>query len=288
MQTGTEKTPADPTVKMLGTGSILAVGSGDLAVDEVVQNKLQNSEVSQSTKQMPDQFVVGSPIGSGPLKVTARNSVELGDGVPLTVIGTSAPSEERTAVTQSGFPTLSPFNTVWELGPYANSAWESSTSSSFGTSSASPEAHAFSGKVLKVGNTSVLRGQLYVLRQGPGSPTNGTWYQAIASTATSGSNSMLAIACGTGNSKEVGMLVEGMIRLEDKMMEDTPVIGGGVYVSGTKLGGYDMTATATSGHFVRVIGHVIQKNDQNNTGGHAPYNDCLIYFNPDSTSVTLA
>ncbi len=288
MQTGTEKTTADPTVKMLGTGSILAVGSGDLTVDEVVQNKLQNSEVSQSTKQMPDQFVVGSPIGSAPLKVTARNSVELGDGVPLTVIGTSAPSEERTAVTQSGFPTLSPFNTVWELGPYANSAWESSTSSSFGTSSASPEAHAFSGKVLKVGNTSVLRGQLYVLRQGPGAPTNGTWYQAIASTALSGSNNMLAIACGTGNSKEVGMLVEGMIRLEDKMMEDTPAIGGGVYVSGTKLGGYDMTATATSGHFVRVIGHVIQKNDQNNAGGHTPYNDCLIYFNPDSTSVTLA
>ena len=286
MQTGTEKTTADPTVRMIGTGSILIVGEGGLTVDSVNQIKL--SAVSQSTKQMPDQFAVGSPIGSAPFKVTARNSVELGDGVPLTVIGTSAPEEERTAVTQSGFPSLSPFNTVWELGPYSNSSWEASTSSSFGTSSASPEAHAFSGKVLKVGNTSVLRGQLYVLRQGPGAATNGTWYQTKADTPLSGSNNMLAIACGTGNSKVVGMLVEGMIRLEDKMMEDTPAIGGAVYVSGTKLGGYDMTATATSGHFVRVIGHVIQKNDQNNTGGHTPYNDCLIYFNPDSTSVTLA
>ena len=157
MQTGTEKTTADPTVRMIGTGSILIVGEGGLTVDSVNQIKL--SAVSQSTKQMPDQFAVGSPIGSAPFKVTARNSVELGDGVPLTVIGTSAPEEERTAVTQSGFPSLSPFNTVWELGPYGNSGWESSTSSSFGTSSASPEAHAFSGKVLKVGNTSVLRGQ---------------------------------------------------------------------------------------------------------------------------------
>ena len=72
------------------------------------------------------------------------------------------------------------------------------------------------------------------------------------------------------------------------MMEDAPEIGAEVYVSGTKLGGYDISATTTSAHFVRIIGNVIQKNAQNNTGGHEPYNDCLIYFNPDRTSVTLS
>ena len=114
------------------------------------------------------------------------------------------------------------------------------------------------------------------------------WYKAIASVATSGSTNLLAVACGTGKSYEVGMLIEGVIRLEDKMMEDAPEIGAEVYVSGTKLGGYDISATTTSAHFVRIIGNVIQKNAQNNTGGHEPYNDCLIYFNPDRTSVTLS
>ncbi len=288
MGSSTEKTTADPTVRMLGTGSILIAGEGVFTVDQPNQTKLQSSEVSQSTKQMPDQFAVGSPIGTGPLKVTARNSVELGDGVPLTVIGTSAPQEERNAVTQSGFPSLSPFNTVYSLGPYDNSGWESSTSSSYGTSSASPEAHAFSGKVLKVGTSDVERGKLYVLRQDASTAEEGHWYGAIASTANSGSTNIMAIACGTGKSYEVGMLIEGVIRLEDKMMEDAPEIGAEVYVSGTKLGGYDITPTATSGHFVRIVGNVIQKNAQNNTGGHAPYNDCLIYFNPDRTSVTLS
>ena len=288
MGSSTEKTTADPTVRMIGTGSILIAGEGVFTVDQPNQIKLQSSEVSQSTKQMPDQFVVGSSIGSGPLKVTARNTVELGDGVPLTVIGTSAPQEERNAVTQSGFPSLSPFNTVYSLGPYDNSGWESSTSSSYGTSSASPEAHAFSGKVLKVGTSDVERGQLYVLRQDGSTAEEGHWYKAIASVATSGSTNLLAVACGTGKSYEVGMLIEGVIRLEDKMMEDAPEIGAEVYVSGTKLGGYDISATTTSAHFVRIIGNVIQKNAQNNTGGHEPYNDCLIYFNPDRTSVTLS
>ena len=288
MGSSTEKTTADPTVRMIGTGSILIAGEGVFTVDQPNQIKLQSSEVSQSTKQMPDQFVVGSSIGSGPLKVTARNAVELGDGVPLTVIGTSAPQEERNAVTQSGFPSLSPFNTVYSLGPYDNSGWESSTSSSYGTSSASPEAHAFSGKVLKVGTSDVERGQLYVLRQDGSTAEEGHWYKAIASVATSGSTNLLAVACGTGKSYEVGMLIEGVIRLEDKMMEDAPEIGAEVYVSGTKLGGYDISATTTSAHFVRIIGNVIQKNAQNNTGGHEPYNDCLIYFNPDRTSVTLS
>ena len=288
MGSSTEKTTADPTVRMIGTGSILIAGEGVFTVDQPNQIKLQSSEVSQSTKQMPDQFAVGSSIGTGPLKVTARNSVELGDGVPLTVIGTSAPQEERNAVTQSGFPSLSPFNTVYSLGPYDNSGWESSTSSSYGTSSASPEAHAFSGKVLKVGTSDVERGQLYVLRQDGSTAEEGHWYKAIASVATSGSTNLLAVACGTGKSYEVGMLIEGVIRLEDKMMEDAPEIGAEVYVSGTKLGGYDISATTTSAHFVRIIGNVIQKNAQNNTGGHTPYNDCLIYFNPDRTSVTLS
>ena len=288
MGSSTEKTTADPTVRMIGTGSILIAGEGVFTVDQPNQIKLQSSEVSQSTKQMPDQFAVGSSIGTGPLKVTARNSVELGDGVPLTVIGTSAPQEERNAVTQSGFPSLSPFNTVYSLGPYDNSGWESSTSSSYGTSSASPEAHAFSGKVLKVGTSDVERGQLYVLRQDASTAEEGHWYKAIASVAASGSTNLLAVACGTGKSYEVGMLIEGVIRLEDKMMEDAPEIGAEVYVSGTKLGGYDISATTTSAHFVRIIGNVIQKNAQNNTGGHTPYNDCLIYFNPDRTSVTLS
>jgi hypothetical protein len=288
MKSTTEKTTADPTVKMIGTGSILIVGEGVFTVDQPNQIKLQASEVSQTTKQMPDQFAVGSSIGTGPLKVTARNTVELGEGIPLTVIGTSAPQEERNAVTQSGFPSLSPFNTVYSLGPYDNSGWESSTSSSYGTSSASPEAHAFSGKVLKVGTSDVERGQLYVLRQDVSTPEQGHWYKAVASVAASGSTNLLAVACGTGKSYEVGMLIEGVIRLEDKMMEDAPEIGAEVYVSGTKNGGYDITPTSTSGHFVRIIGNVIQKNAQNNTDGHTPYNDCLIYFNPDRTSVTLA
>ena len=286
----TVKTISDPTVKMTGTGSILSVGDAVFTIDEPNQIKLPNSEVSQSTQQMPDHFAVGGNIGSAPLRVTARGSVQLGEGIPLTVIGTSAPKEERNAVTQSGFPSLSPFNTVYSLGPYDNSGWESSTSSSYATSSRSSgqESHAFSGKILKVGTSDVERGHLYVLRQDGSTPEQGHWYQAKADTAASGSTNLLAIACGTGKSCNVGMLIEGVIRLEDKMMEDAPEIGAEVYVSGTKLGGYDITATSTSGHFVRIIGNVIQKNAQNNTGGHTPYNDCLIYFNPDRTSVTLA
>ena len=286
----TEKTFADPTLKVAGTGSIFTVGDGVFTVEEPNQIKLPSSEVSQSTRQMPDHFAVAGSIGAAPLRVTTRGSVVLGEGIPLTVIGTSAPQEERNAVTQSGFPSLSPFNTVYSLGPYDNSGWESSTSSSYATSSRSSgqESHAFSGKVLKVGTSDVERGQLYVLRQDGSTPEEGHWYKAVASVAASGSTNLLAIACGTGKSYNVGMLIEGVIRLEDKMMEDAPEIGAEVYVSGTKNGGYDITPTSTSGHFVRIIGNVIQKNAQNNTGGHEPYNDCLIYFNPDRTSVTLA
>ena len=285
----TEKLFTDPILRIEGSGSLAAVGS-EFSVEEYIYQKPSSS--GQGTEQNDDRadfFSVGGLAGTGPLRVTARNAVHLGEGIPLTVVGTSAAPQEKNAVTQSGFPSLSPFNTVYSLGPFDNSGWESSTSSSYGTSSASPEeSHAFSGKILKVGTSDVERGQLYVLRQDGSTAEEGHWYKAIASVATSGSTNLLAVACGTGKSYEVGMLIEGVIRLEDKMMEDAPEIGAEVYVSGTKLGGYDISATTTSAHFVRIIGNVIQKNAQNNTGGHTPYNDCLIYFNPDRTSVTLS
>lgn len=285
----TSKSFADPVLRVHGTGSLVAVGS-EFSVNEYLNQKPSSS--GQGTQQHDDRsdfFSVGGLAGMGPLRVTARNAVHLGEGIPLTVVGTSAAPQEKNAVTQSGFPSLSPFNTVYSLGPFDNSGWETSTSSSYGTSSAAPEeSHAFSGKILKVGTSDVKRGHLYVLRQDGSTAEEGHWYQAIASVAASGSTNLLAVACGTGKSYEVGMLIEGVIRLEDKMMEDDPEIGAEVYVSGTKLGGYDITATSTSAHFVRIIGNVIQKNAQNNTGGHTPYNDCLIYFNPDRTSVTLS
>ena len=285
----TEKLFTDPILRIEGSGSLVTVGS-EFAVGEYIYQKPSSS--GQGTEQNDDRadfFSVGGLAGTGPLRVTARNAVHLGEGIPLTVVGTSAAPQEKNAVTQSGFPSLSPFNTVYSLGPFDNSGWESSTSSSYGTSSAAPEeSHAFSGKILKVGTSDVERGQLYVLRQDTSTAEEGHWYKAIASVAASGSTNLLAVACGTGKSYEVGMLIEGVIRLEDHMMEDAPEIGAEVYVSGTKLGGYDISATTTSAHFVRIIGNVIQKNAQNNTGGHEPYNDCLIYFNPDRTSVTLS
>jgi hypothetical protein len=284
----TSKSFNDPVLRVYGTGSLVSIGS-EFHVDKYMNQKPSSS--GQGTQQHDDRtdfFSVGGLAGMGPLRVTARNAVHLGEGIPLTVVGTSASPQERNAVTQSGFPSVSPFNTVHHLGPYDNSGWEGTTSSSYGTSSAAPEeSYAFSGKVLKVGTSDVERGKLYVLRQDAGTAEEGHWFGAIASTAASGSTNLLAVACGTGKSSEVGMLIEGIVRLEDKMMEDAPQIGAEVYVSGTKLGGYDITATSTSAHFVRIVGNVIQKNAQNNTGGHTPYNDCLVYFNPDSTSVTL-
>jgi hypothetical protein len=86
---------------------------------------------------------------------------------------------------------------------------------------------------------------------------------------------MLAIAAGTGNSNEVGMLIRGFARFTSVFDLTGAVIGSPLYLS-TTAGGITAGAPSGTGDIVRVVGHLIDDATE------------IIYFNPDGAWVEIA
>ena len=137
-----------------------------------------------------------------------------------------------------------------------------------------------SGKVLRYSpgsSSSLAAGQVFFLKA-----SNSTWTQTDANTqntADAGTNQLLCLGLG-GNPQTVGVLLEGIMRVDAGEIEGTFAVGAPVYISDTTAGHMTFTAPASSGDFIRVIGFGLERD--------AGSGDCLIYFKPDNTHVVIA
>ena len=130
---------------------------------------------------------------------------------------------------------------------------------------------ATAGERIFVGATSVTAGCVYYLAE----PVSGTSSWALAdANAASTSRNMLAIAAGTGNSNDVGMLVRGFARFTSVFSLTGGTMGAPLYLS-TTAGGVSVVASSTSGDVVRIVGYLIDDTTE------------TIYFCPDTTWVEL-
>ena len=85
---------------------------------------------------------------------------------------------------------------------------------------------------------------------------------------------MLAIAAGTGDSNDVGMLVRGFARFTSVFSLTGGTMGAPLYLS-TTAGGVSVAASTSAGDVVRIIGYLIDDTTES------------IYFCPDTTWVEL-
>jgi hypothetical protein len=123
----------------------------------------------------------------------------------------------------------------------------------------------YNGDVILVGTGSTVLGKIYTLR------TDGAW--ALTDADSSAATGFLAVALGTDPDAD-GMLIRGMVTLSIEIA-GTEAVGNPVYVDGVTAGAATVTAPSGTGDFVRVIGYVMDTDDQ-------------IYFNPDNTWVEIA
>jgi hypothetical protein len=124
---------------------------------------------------------------------------------------------------------------------------------------------AFMGDVIFVGSGSTVLGKIYYLR------TDGSW--ALTDADSSASTGFLAVALGTDPDSD-GMLIRGMVTLSQEIA-GTEAVGNPLYIDGVTTGAATITVPSGTGDFVRVIGYVMDTDDQ-------------IYFNPDNTWVEIA
>ncbi|MDG1950161.1 MAG: hypothetical protein P8J32_05115 [bacterium] len=115
--------------------------------------------------------------------------------------------------------------------------------------------------------TTTVAGALYYLS------SNGAWAQADAS--SSGSCIGYLGVAETTSSKNPGMLVNGIVLINDGNFGGTAVTGATVYVSET-TGQFTFDPPNNSGAVVRAVGHFIE---EYNSGRNVYYN---IHFNPSS------
>jgi len=120
------------------------------------------------------------------------------------------------------------------------------------------------GDIVKIGGAvGMTRGNCYYMR------TNGSWSPANATDNSTGANEMLAIALGT-NSDIDGMLLRGFVNAAPA---GTERIGTAIYLRAID-GGTTYDVPSTSANIVRIVGYGLGSD--------------IIYFNPDSTWVTIA
>ena len=86
---------------------------------------------------------------------------------------------------------------------------------------------------------------------------------------------MLGLAIGSGQANQVGMLIRGYARFTSKF-SSLPNNGSPVYLSAATEGLITGTAPSGTGDVVRIVGYVVDSDNE------------VIYFNPDSTYVTIA
>ena len=115
-----------------------------------------------------------------------------------------------------------------------------------------------------VGTGSLTAGRIYYLR------TNGAWVEADAD-GSSTATPLIAVAIATD--PQDGMLLRGMVTLSEEI-EGTEAIGNILYLSTTPATA-TVTAPSATGDIVRVIGYVVDTDDQ-------------IWFNPSNDWVEIA
>jgi len=134
------------------------------------------------------------------------------------------------------------------------------------------------GQILQIDRfgslTNTTAGQLYYLNSNRG------WTLAQANNNSTGAKELLAIALGTGagKPKDVGMLLEGFIRIDAEEIDGTAVIGAPVYMCDDTAGEFDFTAPDGSNEVVRIIGHCVDKNGDG---------DILLWFKPEADYIEI-
>ena len=126
------------------------------------------------------------------------------------------------------------------------------------------------GEILKYGTGTTVAGELYYLH------TDGSWADADADAASTGTDQLLAVALGTSPTAN-GMLLKGFAKIASTLVNGTAAIGKAVYVS-TTAGEYDFTRPSGANDFVRIVGYCID----------IDASDILLYFNPDPTFVEIS
>jgi hypothetical protein len=129
----------------------------------------------------------------------------------------------------------------------------------------------FAGEIVYFGSESVIEGGLYVWNVDAG----GGFWRVCDADLESRTKGMLAIACGTGTSNVVGMMVRGFGRSSARYsnLGVTP----GVPLYNNPSGSWiSDNPPSGSGQFVRVVGYLVDDDVD------------LIYFNPDGTWVEIA
>lgn len=122
------------------------------------------------------------------------------------------------------------------------------------------------GDILFYGETTVAAGKVYYLYEVEGTPT---WGVADADSLAS-SSYLLAIAMGSGNANEVGMMLRGLIYQGDVTISDGA--GKPIYLS-TNGGGLTGTAPSATDDFVRIVGYQLASNK--------------LWFSPDNTHIKI-
>ena len=122
------------------------------------------------------------------------------------------------------------------------------------------------------GNANKVAGDVYAMRS-----TDSVWTAKADADAVSTASGMLAVA--TGNSSGKGMLLSGIIRMDD----NTNFVGassGAILYLDTAEGHVTSSAPTGSGKVVRIVGYVV------NPGTQAG-NDGIIYFDPSKDWIEL-
>jgi hypothetical protein len=121
------------------------------------------------------------------------------------------------------------------------------------------------GDIIWIGDTEVTAGKVYYLTEG-----DSDWDLADADAELTSKN-LLAVARGSGESGEVGMLVRGVVTLAD---DPGSGVGLPMFLSVT-AGTLNRTAPTAAGDVVRVAGYQL-------------VNGGKVFFNPDATYILLA
>ena len=119
--------------------------------------------------------------------------------------------------------------------------------------------------IIYTGNVSTTLGKIYYFNG------SGNWTIANAD-AVADASGLLAVALG-GNSTTNGMLLRGMVTIVD--IDGTEDEGKKLFLKATD-GLTTTTAPSTSGHFVRILGYVLNNSTDQ------------IWFNPDNTFIKIA
>lgn len=129
------------------------------------------------------------------------------------------------------------------------------------------------GQILQIDRhgalTNTTAGELYYLNSNRG------WTLAQANNDSTGAKELLGIALGTGSGKpkDVGMLLEGFIRIDAEKVDGTAVIGAPVFMCDGTAGEFDFTAPNQANEIQRIVGHCVDKNGDG---------DILLWFKPEA------